>query len=334
MATDPTPWFVGGGAEHSPEVARLLAYAATSGAEGIVEPSSLRVSAQSVPNGTVRALPGAALIRNRYAGGTQQTYALRNATSTDVAIPATGSSGGRTDLIVARVLDPQYEGQAPANPLTFQYARIERINGVPGGTKTAQELSLGYPAVALARVHLPPSTGTVTAGMITDLREVALPRFMDVRRPRPSVAASTELLIAAGVDGEYFPNGGGEQWVDIPEWATRVQISATWMSIRYEAGANFGEMWAEFGPYKRPSTREYSTQRYFWDTNSTGGTYRSNWIVEDDLYIPAALRGTNQCFVMKARHAVAGGAHKTSIDAMSGVCLSLRFLEVADPSSS
>lgn len=333
MAIDSTPWFVGGGAQHSPEVARLLAYASTSGAEGVVEPASLRVSAQSTPNGTVAVRPGAALIRNRYAGGGQQTYVLRNATSTSVTIPATGSGGGRTDAIIARVLDPQYEGAAPPDPVTFQYSRLERIASVPANLSNINQLGLAYPAILLAKITIPASTGTITNGMITDLREVAIPRTLDVWRPRPNVVSDRETLQAAGADGEYFPNAGGEQHIAIPEWATRVQIRATWMGVRLDQGTNFGQAWVEFGPYLRQSTRKYKTQQYNWDGTSSGGANRRNWIVEDDVVVPADVRGTTQPFVMKARYNQAGGAWIASIDEMSGVSLTLRFLEVADPST-
>ncbi|MGC0270815.1 hypothetical protein ACPROK_14740 [Glutamicibacter soli] len=333
MALDLTPWFVGGGAQHSPEVARLLAYAATSGAEGIVEPASLAVKAHSTPNGTVAVRPGAALILNRYAGGTQQTYVLRNPSSTAVTIPATDSGGGRTDAIIARVLDPQYEGAAPSDPVTFNYARLERIASVPGNLSSINQLGLTYPAILLAKITIPASTGTITNGMITDLRDVAIPRVADMWRPRPNVVADRETLKAAGVDGEYFPNAGGEQTISVPKWATRAQIRATWMGVRLEPGTNWGEIWAEFGPYLRASTRKYSTQRYTWDGTASGGVTRQPWIVEDDVYVPADIRGTDQIFVMKARYGAAGGAWTASIDGMSGVSLAIRFLEVADPST-
>lgn len=332
MAVDPTPWLVGGGATHSPEVVRQSLYDSTSGAEGISSATALQVRAQATPNGTVRVAPGGAVLNNRYPGGAGQSYSARNSSQTSVPVTATGSAGGRTDAVILRILDPQYAGQPPADPNNFQYTRLEAITA-PAGVKDISQLNLAYPAILLARITIPANTGTITNAMITDLRNIAQPRALDVWRPRPNVAADTELLVAAHADGEYFPNAGGEQWIDIPVWATRVQIRATWMGIRYQAGANFGEMWAEFGPYVRQSTRKYSTQRYMWDTAAVGGVYRTNWIVEDDVYIPADIRGTNQAFIMKARHANAGGAHLTSIDSMSGVSLALRFLQVADPST-
>lgn len=333
MAIDATPWFVGGGAQHSPEVARLLAYASTSGAEGIVEPASLAVKAQSTPNGTVAVRPGAALILNRYAGGGQQTYVLRNASSTTVTIPATGSGGGRTDAIVARILDPQYEGAAPSDPIAFQYARLDRIASVPSSLKSISQLNLSYPAVLLAKITIPASTGTITNGMITDLREVALPRSLDVWRPRALATPDTETLTAAptGV-GEYFPNNGGPQSIDIPKWATRALIRCEWIGVRYGAGNAYGQAWVEFGPYSAPSERERATQKFQFDTPAANNVSRGNWIVAADVYIPSAYRGTEQLFVPKAQR-LGGVERSISLDGMSGMNFQVRFLEAADPST-
>lgn len=337
MALDSTPWFIGGGAQHSPEVARLLAYASTSGAEGVVEPASLAVKAQSTPNGTVAVRPGAALILNRYAGGGQQTYVLRNASSTAVTIPATGSGGGRTDAIVARVLDPQYEGAAPSDPVTFQYARLERIASVSSSLKSIDQLNLSYPAVLLAKITIPASTGTITNGMITDLREVALPRSLDVWRPRAMAVPDSETLVATREGGEWFPNDGGLQNIDIPKWATRALISCEWLSVRYGAGNAYGEMWVEFGPgiggAGGTQDRERATQRFQFDTPAASNTSRATWKIAADVYIPADYRGTAQNFIAKAR--LLGGATNTiSLDSKSGMDMQIRFLEAADPSTS
>ncbi|KRE79942.1 hypothetical protein [Arthrobacter sp. Soil763] len=230
MALDNTPWAVGGGAALGVEVARTLAYASTRGAEGVVGLGDLKVTAQPVPNNTVAVVPGAALILNRYPGGGQQTYGLRNATQTDVPITATGSAGGRTDLVVARILDPQYEGPEPADPVTFQYSRLEVIQGVPAGTKRAKELNLGYPAVELAKVTLPANTATVTSGMITDLRRVAQPR-----RDRAMVTlfpTATQTIPTTGY-ASWPIQPGQKPLVAVPEWATRVDIVAHLSGVKF-----------------------------------------------------------------------------------------------------
>ncbi|WP_348240077.1 hypothetical protein, partial [Salmonella enterica] len=86
-----------------PEVARLLAYAATAGAKGIVTPGDIKVVPLDVPGSSVRVHAGACLIPSEAAGGAQQTYVGRNPSADTVSISATGSGSGRSDLIVARV---------------------------------------------------------------------------------------------------------------------------------------------------------------------------------------------------------------------------------------
>lgn len=94
-----------------------------------------------------------------------------------VAIAATGSAGGRSDLIVAQVEDPNMAGepwQTPTNPAVGPYIFTRVIPNVPAGTTSLRPLGYsGRSAIVLARVDLPASTGTVTASMITDLRELA-----------------------------------------------------------------------------------------------------------------------------------------------------------------
>lgn len=333
MAIDSTPWFVGGGAQHSPEVARLLAYAATSGAEGVVEPPSLRVTAQSTPNGTVSVRPGAALILNRYAGGGQQTYVLRNASATSVTIPATGAGASRTDAIIARVLDPQYEGAAPSDPVTFQYSRIERIGSVPGNLTDIKQLNLTYPAVLLARVQIPASTGTITSGMITDLREVAIPRRESVLRTYAFSGGEGKILgnTTAYPNGSTWAEEAPDAWgsIRIPSWATRVRITVMWAGVGCPAGNAAGYVWAQIGLNSNPD--KVVTQGTRYDTASSGGWTRQVFVAADDRYINPGLRGTEQKIYPRANvDASVPTANRVQLDAGSSIILQAEFIETAD----
>lgn len=341
MTMDRTPWFVGGGAQHSPEVARLMSYAGTSGAEGVVGVAGMRVHAQAVPSTSVRVLTGAALILNRYAGGGEQTYVARNATQTSVNITATGSGGGRTDLVIARVLDPQYEGQPPADPTDFDYARIAVIQGVPSGTTLATQLNLGYPAIALAKITLPANTATVTQVMITDLRNVAAPRERSLVFPRPAVTGDAGLVLnsrAAFPAGEWFPNHGGQDntgayHADVPEWATRMQIRMEWLGIRYFPKAGYGYYWVSYGPSAGTAMPPANTQAFRWDASGSEQTQRTNWILHDERYISPEWRGTRMPFVARAnKNSPNTAAYNGVVDLTpsSGMVFSVRFLEVAD----
>lgn len=326
MALDPVPWLVGGGAEHSPAVARMLAYMATSGASGIGQPGDLRVTALPTPGGAVRVAPGAGVLANLYPGGGQQSYIARNISSTEATIPATGSSGGATRYLILRVDDPEYAGQAPADPKVGPYVRFVLV----GSTN-----NLAYPNVVLAKIVQPANTATITQAMITDLREVANPLSSVTLRARPTVAAETETLTVTATKGEWFPNAGAEQTIFVPPWATRAIIEATWIQVREPGGNSAGECWVEFGPWLAAGERKYSTQRFDWNTHNGTDVARAVWEVADDRYIPAEMRGTDQIFVMKGRVSLASvpGA-RPQIDAKSGVKMRVTFLQVADPSTS
>ena len=242
MAIERTPWMIGGGAEHSADVARVLANAATSGATGVTYPSSFKVTAQDVPNGSVRVGTGVGPIASNYPGAAGQTYIVRNLGSTDVTIAPTGSAAGRSDLIIVSVTDPQYIGSAPADPNAFDYTRLEVVQGVNSNTRDLSGLNLGRPAIALARIDIPASTGTITQGMIKDLRKIALPK-----RERNMLT-----LYGSGRAGStaHEVGNGYATWpirteqrptVWVPEWATQLQMNVTIAGAYYQEGSPVGE---------------------------------------------------------------------------------------------
>lgn len=321
MALDSTPWFVGGGAQHSPEGARGLAYAATRGAEGVAGVSDLKVQAQAVPNGTVQVITGGALLLNRYAGGNGQTYSLRNATATDVPVTPTGSGGGRTDLVLARVLDPQYEGAPPADPTSFDYSRITIIQGVPAGTKTAKELTLGYPAIALAKVTLPASTATVTAGMITDLRRVAQPRR---ERATVTIFPSTTANIPTVGYNSWPISAAQRPLVAVPDWATKLTVIAHASGLKYAKGSTAVDSVAGTRTgfaSSDPSENGILIQ----DAEDTGGRYPGLWI--GTHVVTAAMRGTDQYINLQATRTTGTGLW--SADYQSCIVIDYEFSEGA-----
>lgn len=236
MSWDSVPWFVGGGAQHSPEVARLLAYAATSGAEGIVTPGDLKVVPLAVPGSSVRVLTGACLILNRNSAGAQQTYVARNPSEDVVGIAATGSTVGRTDLVVAQIKDPFLPGEPWADPSDVTkgpYIFTEVIPNVPTTAVVDAESAAAYlkargiSGLALAAVLLPRSTATVTATEIRDLRRLAQPRmhrelFMTGFGPDiPTPGVSASFLRWALFEPEVL----------VPSWATSAAMLTSFSGI-------------------------------------------------------------------------------------------------------
>lgn len=234
------------GAETGPDVARVLAYAATSGAEGVVGAGDLKISAQPVPNGTVRMAAGAGVALNSSTGGTQQSYVLRNGVGEpNIAIAPTGAGGARSDLVISRVEDPQYSPwQKPDDVLGGPYVFTRVISGVnPALTFDQQRALLPYPCIILGRIDIPVSTGTITDAMITDGRRMANPRTESVVRmglPAPG----NSLLATSGIMWpDYRPN------IYVPRWANYVSIVASFVSMGHRGGNARGVLTATLGGF-------------------------------------------------------------------------------------
>lgn len=322
MTWDPVPWFVGGGAQHSPEVARVFAYAATSGAEGIVGTTDLRTRALAVPGTAVRVAPGAALINENTSGAPQQTYVARLPLEDTLEIPATGSEGGRSDLIVARVEDPFVPGaswQDPADPAAGPYVFTRRIPNVSATTKTVAELDLGYSAIALARIDIPASTGTITDEMITDLRKVAFPRRERILRAGQLTASTTDPL-DADVE-EAWPNPSVMDWyVDIPEWATEANIVMTWGGVAY-SGNFLGWVWARL----TDSGIDVDSPKTRVNTDFITAEARHTITVAANVPIPKSLRGRDRVRLVGRGNRTSGSGY-LELDGGSVMWADVEFL--------
>lgn len=226
MTWDPVPWMVGGGAEHSTNVARNVAYAAFGGIEGIASPAACEVRELAVPGTSVRVFPGTVAIENRAAGAFDEMYVGRLPAEDTVAIAATDGTGGRSDMIIAVVENPHLPGepyQAPADPTVGPYIYTRVVSNVPAtATKISDLASPPSAAIPLARIDLPASTGTVTQSMITDLRRLS------------KRESSRTFKVIEPVASETLTGAGFSNWptaafidVDVPSWATHVKMKAT-----------------------------------------------------------------------------------------------------------
>lgn len=319
MAWDSVPWFVGGGAQHSPEVGRLLAYTAFNGNEGILGALDLAVRATPVPGGSVTIAPGACSILSRASGGTYQAYAGRLATEDAVTIAPTSSGAGRSDLVVARVEDPYMAGEPwadPTDPTVGPYVFTRVISGVPSTTTTVAELGLGYSAIALARIDIPASTGTFTDGMITDLRHVANPR-----RERDLYALQLGTVYdLTSATYMAWPSAATHS-IYVPSWATFVKIVATWAQVKYTSLNPYGVVQARLGSLNMAQTA--------YDMTASGGAYRTAFVNADAQAVPAAMRGTTQTLSLNGRRDSGSSNGSVTLDAASAVVIDYEFSEVA-----
>lgn len=227
---------IGGGAAHSVDVFRLLAFAATGGGEGVIEPTDLKVSA-TVPtaNNQVHISTGAAIIRNRSANAFSQSYAVRAPAVTHLDVPAAGS-GGANYLVVVRIEDPQFPPWQPkANPAVGPYVIPDIVPCAPG-TTTARQLGLSQSMIALARIDVPPNQGNITSQMIVPLRQLAQQRS---KRSIEAAVPTPEDRLNSTI-GRIWPDFRPKFYV--PEWATGAAASGTISGVGIRGGSTQGVM--------------------------------------------------------------------------------------------
>lgn len=245
MAINPVPMFVGGGAVHDAGTVRAMIYAALGGGQGVVDPTDFKITATATPGPNVQYLPGGAGILSRYAGATKQAYTADAPSAGTVAVGATTSAGGRSDMVVLRVEDPFAPGSTwpePQNPATAQYVHVRVIQNVPATARTAADVPAlaGQSVIELARIDIPASTATIQNAMITDLRRIADPR--PSIEPRTFVAAEN-VLTATSPTRQNWPNIA--HTVDVPATATHMIAKVTIAGYEQNLGMADAYVWMQ-----------------------------------------------------------------------------------------
>lgn len=320
MALIGVPWATGNGALNSVELARAGVYNASGGHGGVGDRDAMKVTALPTPGGAVRVQHGTATLINRYPNVFGQAYIVMETDSTDVAIPATGSTGGAVRYVIVRVDDPTQGGQEPPSAEDGPYNRYAVVSSVA---------NLAYPHVVLARIDQPANTGTITNSMITDQRELTNPRTDERWIQRPMIGSENGTTLGAtGVAGEQFPDGTGIGVFDlaVPDWAVRAQVEYEWLGVRMSNTDKAVNVWFHWGTPAGGYMGE--SQRFGYDGETTN-VGRQIFKVADWFYVPPALRGGTLRLWPMGR--VTFGTQGTvDMDAISGISVKVRFLEVPD----
>jgi hypothetical protein len=318
VSWDSVPWMVGGGAEHSAEVARMLAYVAFRGNEGIVGAGDLKVNALAVPGGAVRIAPGACSILCRSTGQLHQAYAGRNQAEHQRTIPATTASGPRSDLIIAQVKDPFLSGEPwpePPDPKIGPYIDTVRVPNVPSTTRTLAQLGLGYSGIELARIDIPPSTGTIAQAMVVDLRKIANPRRerqLDLVYPASTISITSTSYQLLATSRQFA----------VPAWATYARVAVTSSGMRLNAANTYGHIRCEIGNGHAVS------ERTTYDENWTGNASRSTYLCGGELTVPASIRGTNQPIRLMGTREI--GTGQLQVDGGTTIKVDVEWYEVPE----
>lgn len=317
---DPVPLAVDGGRIDGAAL-RRLAYAASSGSEGIVSVGDLKVHELPLaPGGQVVIDSGAVVYRNRSAGVRNESYMASASQESRLDVAPNLTSSPRSDLVVIRVEDPQFPGwSAPpaVDAPTYQYSRPVIIPNVPAATKRFSQLQLQtpYSAYAAARIDIPAETSTITDDMIVDLRKMAQPR-----RQREHDRLDGPIGQIDHADLRRLWN-----WIsiDVPDWASAAIIRADLQNVQIRNSAFAGLLSAAIGPDAGPRARTRDT----YINEQVFGSQRVSYVASDHVTIPASLRGTTQDFYMLGQRI--GGAGILLAESDCQLIFDVEFIESA-----
>lgn len=170
----PNPIYVDDNAQHDPSQVRAMAYAALDGQQGVMDPAHLAVQQFATPGAGIQCIPGGYGINCRHVGGDFESYLGKFQTAETVAVSPVGSSGPRSDLVIARMENPYVVGTGswpiPADPVLGPYQYIRVIENVPANTNDVTAYNNTWEAITLARITRPANTGVIQQTHITDLR--------------------------------------------------------------------------------------------------------------------------------------------------------------------
>ncbi|MFC9891447.1 hypothetical protein [Streptomyces pilosus] len=309
MALFPRPILVNG-ATHSAQQFRMMVRDLAADAEGITRGTDLKVTQRSTPGAGVTVGDGSAVVKGR-ANAFQGHYSACNIGSVNVDIAATGAGSGRSDMVILRIEDPEYEGSI--DPVTGEVAYFQVISNVSSAATTIPDARTGIP---LARIDIPASTSTITNAMITDLRQVANPRRRREQFVHSPATTSTSINNANG-SYAYFSTEAG--WnVTVPTWASKAIISIDIAQLKYSVAQFIGLLRATFGA-------SISLQPVILDDNQTA-IRRVTTFVSDTVTIPDAYRGASQLLRPQAT-GTTGNTGTVAVDASTTFRYDIEFIE-------
>jgi hypothetical protein len=344
MALTSAPWALDG-ARTPASVARLAARAAVK-QSGIINPGDMKVLPLAVPGDGVRISSGGAVLENRYELDVNQAYVIE-ATSEEILgaddnfTGIVGNGTTQSHLICVSIGDPQYttaghpwftevmKSDLAANPetaLDFQYVRPWVIKNVPSTTVRVEDLGAppAYPIYALARIDVPAGSGSITSGMIVDLRKVVNPRS-EIAQWSVPISTPDTLSVPAAFTYETWPDNS-ESSVYVPKWATRVYVNA--FIYGFTQGSDVqADAPARVAMRKSDGTFVAATPQSVYYENKLGTNKQIH--IAGSIAIPAAQRGTTCKFSTEASLA------NTSMNTLLGtttrtqVGITLRFVEEA-----
>ncbi|MEU1908353.1 hypothetical protein ACFV4E_22440 [Streptomyces hygroscopicus] len=314
MALNPTP-IATTGATHTAQQFRMMIRDLSRSNQGVTEGDHMKVTALATPGGGVQIADGSATIIGRVSP-VQGSYSAYNiGVDTSVTIAPTGGSG-RSDMVILRVEDPEYEGTR--DPATDPIVYFQVVSNVSSSATTVPS---GYSAIPLARIDIPASTATITNSMIKDLRKVANPRRDRILYPYYALDPLVEIS-GTSETWKTFPNLTMAT-IAVPSWATVAKVVFTISGLRLASG----NVWGNF----RFMLGSIEAAQYVGIDDNQGTAARRNTVqmvetIDLTTTTGAAMRGTNQNFYSRMRTR-SSNAGRIGVDATTTFNIDVEFTE-------
>ncbi|WP_432033688.1 hypothetical protein [Streptomyces antibioticus] len=268
------------GGTHAARAFRMMVRDLARGSQGVTEGDDLKVRQLSTPGAGVRVGDGSAVIRGATWG--QGSYTQYNVGDALVPVAPTGASP-RSDLVVLRVEDPEYEGTR--NPEGDEIGYFHVVGNVPATTTAVPP---GMTAIPLARLDIPANASVITDSMIKDVRSIANPRRERVLFPSFPNASSTLTY----QDGKWHDWPSAARWsIRVPIWATTAKVMLTFAGLRMSRADVFAQMQSFLGSDPGQAT--------VIDDDQGASTRRSTVVLGDTIAVSAAARGTTQTLYVR-----------------------------------
>lgn len=306
---DPAAWSIDG-ARHAGDLLRVLAYAATNGAEGVVAPGDCKVHQLGTPGPQIAIDAGGLVVRNSSGNTRNQTYVSNARSQSTLDVAPTGSSAGRSDAVIVRMRDPQYSPWPSTVPADYQYVDPIIVQNVSPSATKASDLNLGYSAYMLARLDLPKNTTNIGDAMVKNTRELAQPRSWHRFYGGPPGLSEAVVYPPGTADDSSGAVAlpGVRPDVEIPSWATHYDLVAT-SALQTVAGSK-GATYVRLGDMNGPLIN--------WD-----GELRQFTATDIAHPIPLNRRGTTQ----QAQHRFRIDVGQVAVIGWSSIVFNVAFYE-------
>lgn len=296
------------GGDHPARAMRLMIRDLARGRQGVAEAGDLKVRPLATPGPGVRVGDGSAIVHG--ARPWQGAYTQANIGDAIVEVLPTGPYA-RTDLLVLRIEDPEFEGDRDPRHEDVGYFHL--IQGIdPRDTTAVREMT----AIPLARITIPRNTAAITAEMISDLRRLANPRAERTLRtlhPKPGALAPAE-------HGRWTAWPKDATWtVEIPAWATKAAVVLTVTGLRIEGGSVYVEVRTVLGDHNGAPT--------VIDDDQGTSARRTTAVLADSFDVPAHYRGTRQQLTVQINQNDKYGHGNVSAAAGTAVVADVEFTE-------